>query len=114
MILAQRLGEQRLVAARPKSQAKYEGRVSPTAAAAAANSAVADATPWYPAGMCGIQKLRFSSGNAIGPSHHLWAIAGMRVASQTPGVALWGEQTGCVCVFVCEMSRNVRVRFTLH
>lgn len=27
--------------------------------------------PWHPAGICGIQKLWFSSGNVIGPSHHL-------------------------------------------
>lgn len=46
-------------------------QVSPASTDAAANSTMANATPWHPAGIPGIQKPWFSSGNVIGPSHHV-------------------------------------------
>lgn len=70
--------ERRLVASGPKSQAKYEGKAKfrqplrlllPTAS-------WLTPPPWHPAGICGIQKLWFSSGNVIGPSHHLGPLEG--------------------------------------
>lgn len=67
----------------------------PNSAAAAASSLMANTTtpppppltppPWHSVGICGIQKLWFSSGNVIGPSHQLRA-------------------TGRMCVCVCVAS----------
>lgn len=88
-------------------------QVSPTSAAAAANSimvtaaATTTAAPhWHPAGICGIQKLWFSSGNVIGPSHHVGPLEEMCVASHTPGVAERGQQTG-LCVIMWGGEKNL-------
>lgn len=65
--------ELRLVASRPKSQAKYEGKASfaNLCSCCCQQHHGQRHPPGTTAGICGIQKLWFSSGNVIGPSHHL-------------------------------------------
>lgn len=79
------------------SQAKHEAKVPPTPAAAAATTAASSfmASATTP-GMCGIQKLWFSSGNMIGSSHQLGPLKEC-ILLHTPDVA-WRQADRSVCV----------------
>lgn len=100
LVLAGSVKAEQYGGAAPLSQAERRARqnmkakqASPaSAAAAAANSTMANATPWHPAGIHGIQKLWFSSGNVIGPSHHV----GLLEECVQPHIHLvWPRGAGC-------------------
>lgn len=84
------------LAGRAKTRARWQGsveqpvgqrarqnmkalQVPPTPAAAAANSIMANAPPLpgHSAGICGIHRLRFSTGNVIGAKSPSWATGGV-------------------------------------